>query len=125
MSTPESTTQLTEAFLDRTLARIRNFMLILAGSGVLLCLIIFGWAATMGFAAVRSSLTSISGGWGGPSMRWASGYHPQQAASAAEGSSFARFCAMSSSPPGPMLYLMFPQLGFTASSAACAFRLPP
>jgi hypothetical protein len=51
MSTPESTTQLTEAFLDRTLARIRNFMLILAGSGVLLCLIIFGWAATMGFAA--------------------------------------------------------------------------
>lgn len=50
MSMPESTTPLNEAFLDRALPRIRKFMLILAGSGVLLCLIFFGWAATLGFA---------------------------------------------------------------------------
>ncbi len=48
---PESATPLNDAFLDRALPRIRKFMLILAGAGVLLCLIFFAWATTVGFAA--------------------------------------------------------------------------
>ena len=51
MSTPESSTPVIEAFLDRALPRIRKFMLILAGSGILLCVMFFRWAATVGFAA--------------------------------------------------------------------------
>jgi hypothetical protein len=49
MSTPESASPLTDAFLDRALSRIRKFMLIFAGSGALLCALFFGWAATAGF----------------------------------------------------------------------------
>ena len=51
MSTPESPIPLNEAFLDRALTRIRKFMLILAGSGILLCFMFFRRAATVGFAA--------------------------------------------------------------------------
>jgi hypothetical protein len=51
MPTPESTNSFDEVFLDRALTRIRKFMLILGGSGVLLCSFLVGRAATMGFAA--------------------------------------------------------------------------
>jgi len=50
MSTPESSPA-AEAFLDRALPRIRRFLLVLAGVGVLICLIFFRWPATLGFIA--------------------------------------------------------------------------
>lgn len=49
MSTPESTSPLTEAFLDRALPRIRKFMQILAVAGTVGCAVFFGWHATAGF----------------------------------------------------------------------------
>jgi hypothetical protein len=49
MSTPESTSPLTEEFLDRALPRIRKFMQILAVAGAVGCAIFLGWRATAGF----------------------------------------------------------------------------
>lgn len=49
MSTPEPSSHLTDAFLDRALARIHTFILALGGAGVLVCLALFHWAVTAGF----------------------------------------------------------------------------
>lgn len=49
MSTPEPSAPAMEAFLDQALPRIRRFMLVLAGAGILLCLVFFRWPATAGF----------------------------------------------------------------------------
>jgi hypothetical protein len=49
MTTPESASPLTDDFLDRALPRIRRFMLIFAGCGVVVCAVFFGWPATAGF----------------------------------------------------------------------------
>ena len=50
MSTPTPESIFAEAFLDRALARIRKFLLVLTGVGVLLCLVLFRWPAMAGFA---------------------------------------------------------------------------
>jgi hypothetical protein len=49
MSTPESASPLSEAFLDRALPRIRKFMLALAGAGTLGFAVLLGWAGMVGF----------------------------------------------------------------------------
>jgi len=50
VSAPEPISLFEEAFLDRALARIRRFMLVLAGVGLVVCAVFFRWAATGGFA---------------------------------------------------------------------------
>jgi hypothetical protein len=49
MSSRESPSPLNEAFLDQALPRIRRFMLILMGSGALVCVVFFRWAVLAGF----------------------------------------------------------------------------
>ena len=41
----------TEHYLDRALPRIRRIMLVLAGAGTLVCLLLFRWQMTAGFIA--------------------------------------------------------------------------
>lgn len=50
MSTPESSFTIVEAFLDRALPRIRKFLLVLAGIGIVVCLALFRWPVAAGFA---------------------------------------------------------------------------
>jgi hypothetical protein len=47
MSTPSSSAE--EAFLDRALPRIRRFLLVLSGLGIVVCAIWFRWPVTVGF----------------------------------------------------------------------------
>jgi len=49
MPAPEPTSAAAEAFFDRALPRIRRFLLVLAGLGLLLCLVFFRWPVTAGF----------------------------------------------------------------------------
>jgi hypothetical protein len=49
MSIPESTTPLSDSFLDQALPRIRRFMLILMAAGILTCLALFRWPVAAGF----------------------------------------------------------------------------
>jgi small-conductance mechanosensitive channel len=48
--TPEPSSSFAEAFLDRALPRIRKFLLVLAGLGILVCLAFFRWPVTVGFS---------------------------------------------------------------------------
>jgi len=47
--TPEPSSALEDAFLDRALGRIRKFLLALSGIGILACLVFFRWPVTVGF----------------------------------------------------------------------------
>ncbi len=47
---PEPTPTLAESFLDRALARVRMFLLVLSASGILVCVALFRWQVTVGFA---------------------------------------------------------------------------
>lgn len=51
MSTHEPASVTTEHFLDRALPRIRRFLLVLSGLGIVLCAVLFRWPATAGFIA--------------------------------------------------------------------------
>lgn len=60
--TPEPSSLLAEAFLDRALARIRKFLLALSGIGVLVCLAFFRWPATAGFV-VGAGISYLNQRW--------------------------------------------------------------
>jgi small-conductance mechanosensitive channel len=62
MRSPDSTSPVSEAFLDRALPRIHTFMLVLAGSGVIVCVIFFRWAATAGFL-VGATISYLNQRW--------------------------------------------------------------
>lgn len=47
--TPEPAPSFLEAFLDRALPRIRKFLLVLSGLGIVVCGISFRWPVTVGF----------------------------------------------------------------------------
>ncbi len=49
--TPEPASTFAEAFLDRALPRIRRFLLVLGGLGIVACAIFFRWPVTLGFVA--------------------------------------------------------------------------
>ena len=50
MATPEPTSSNADQFLDRSLERIRKFMLALAALGLLVCVALFRWPVAAGFA---------------------------------------------------------------------------
>jgi hypothetical protein len=62
MFTPESTTPLSDSFLDRALPRIRRFMLILMAAGILTCLALFRWPVAAGFA-VGAAISYVNQRW--------------------------------------------------------------
>lgn len=62
MSSPESSTPLSDSFLDRALPRIRRFMLILMVAGIVTCLVLFRWPVTAGFA-VGAAISYINQRW--------------------------------------------------------------
>ena len=49
MSNPDASSPEAERFLDRALPRIRQYMLVLAGAGVVGCLVFFRWPVAAGF----------------------------------------------------------------------------
>ncbi len=51
MTTPESTSAAAEHFLDTALGRIRKFLLVLSGIGLMVCGIFFRWPVIVGFLA--------------------------------------------------------------------------
>jgi len=51
MTAPQSTSPDADQFFDRALERIRKFMLVIAGLGLLACLVLFRWPVAAGFAA--------------------------------------------------------------------------
>jgi len=51
MMPSEPTSSQADQFYDRALERIRKFMLVLAGVGLLACLALFRWPVAAGFAA--------------------------------------------------------------------------
>jgi len=60
--TPEPSSVFAEAFLDRALARIRKFLLVLSGIGVLVCLVFFRWPVTAGFV-VGAAISYLNQRW--------------------------------------------------------------
>lgn len=50
MATPEPSSSQADQFFDGALERIRKFMLVLAGLGLLVCVVFFRWPVMAGFA---------------------------------------------------------------------------
>jgi len=60
--TPEPSSIFADAFLDRALARIRKFLLVLSGIGILACLAFFRWPVMAGFV-VGAVISYLNQNW--------------------------------------------------------------
>lgn len=62
MAGAESSNTVAEQFYGAALARIRRFLVVLGGVGILVCLGRFSWAATLGFA-IGAGISYVNHRW--------------------------------------------------------------